>query len=92
MEHDMLSDNVYERKKKGDKARDCFASHYAPRCTTFSYAQAQCKQNEPLDTTNASGAAGAAPDMKQPLPPCAISDDCKRAWRRLQRGLRELGM
>ena len=42
--HDILNDKVYERKKKEAKDRVCFANHYAPRCATFTYAQAQYQQ------------------------------------------------
>jgi hypothetical protein len=35
---------VYERKEKEAKDRVCFANHYAPRCATFTYAQAQYQQ------------------------------------------------
>ena len=42
--HDILNDRVYERKKKEAKGRVCFANHYAPRCPTFTYAQAQYQQ------------------------------------------------
>ena len=41
---DILNDKVYERKKKEAKDRVCFANHYAPRCATFTYAQAQYQQ------------------------------------------------
>ena len=42
--HDILNDKVYERKKKEAKDRVCFSNHYAPRCATFTYAQAQYQQ------------------------------------------------
>ena len=35
---------MYERKKKEANDRTCFANHYAPRCATFTYAQAQYQQ------------------------------------------------
>ena len=42
--HDILNDKVYERKKKEAKDRVCFANQDAPRCATFTYAQAQYQQ------------------------------------------------
>ena len=42
--HDLLKDKVYERKKKEAKDRDTFLNHYAPKCSTFTYAQAQYQQ------------------------------------------------
>ena len=41
---DLLSDKVFERKKKEAKDRVCFLNHYAPNCRTFSMAQAQYQQ------------------------------------------------
>ena len=43
-EHDILQNKVYDRKKKEAKDRTAFCNHYAPRCATFTYAQAQYQQ------------------------------------------------
>ena len=65
--HDMLDDKVYERKKREAKDRVCFANHYAPRCATFTYAQAQYQQRSMQSPYG-------DPDKKGPLRESVVTD------------------